>query len=212
MKKILAVFAVIIIAVSAGCYSYYVKTVKPQEQYEEAEKVFATGDYDQALELYEACGDYEDASQKASGIKAYKEGVALMEKGELKKAYKSLKKVNKDLELIKCDRLLNRCKTYQDFNFNKKSGNYVLHVKTYIKEDATIHMGAYLDEHKKAKKDLFEDATYEKIGGHIEWTVDDPDDDALRISYSYSVSEKVLTVAHFTKEGAFMQSKNYMYF
>ncbi len=234
MKKILAVFVVIIIAVAAGCYGYYAKVVKPQELYAQAEEVFAQKDYDQALDLYSQLGDYEDAKIKADGIAAYKNSIDLMGQGKLKKALKELHKVNQDMELINCDKFIHRCKLYKNMQFDRKAlskrerakeekfdrfgyyGNwettdFVIHVKTTIDEEGTVHIGAYVDENMKAKKDQYVEAGYDRTFERIEWNIDDTEDPDYSIAYSYDMINKTIRISHYAKNDGRMTNQILLY-
>ncbi|MCQ2492203.1 MAG: hypothetical protein MJ087_04095 [Lachnospiraceae bacterium] len=236
MKKILAAFAVILLAVIAGCYGYYMKVVVPQEKYAEAEAAFQEGDYKSALALYEKLGDYKDAKIKAEGIGNYYDAVELMSQGKLKKAYKKLKKVNKDADLINCDKLKNRCKTYQKMHFTIKAkaetkrvkedkfdlnfgyfgsvlnSDTILHVRTTIDEDGNVHIGAYTDTDKKENVKAYKECTYERNSKHLEWSEDNPEDDNYRYSYSYSFEEKILLVSGYTKKDGRMDYQKKYFF
>lgn len=235
MKKILAVFAVILIAVIAGCVGFYTISVKPQENYEAAEKALKDGDYKEALDKYKAAKDYEDAKVKAEAIENYNDAVELMSQGKLKKAHKKLKKVNEEAEVINCDYLKMQCKTFKKFNFTKKatgererekdskfdqfgyygsvqSTDLYIHVKTTIDEDGTVHIGAYTDTNKKENEDSYNECSYERNSKNIEWTEDDPSNDEYSIGYSYSTTDKVLKISGFTKKDGRMDYSRQIFF
>lgn len=235
MKKILAVFAVILIAVIAGCVGFYTISVKPQENYEAAEKALKDGDYKEALDKYKAAKDYEDAKVKVEAIKNYNEAIDLMGKGDLKKAYKKLKKVNKEAEVLNCDYLLMQCKTFKKLNFTKKatgerirekddkyekfgyygsvqSTDLYIHIKTTVDEEGSVHIGAYADTNKKEDENSYNECSYERHSKNIEWIEDDPSNDEYKIAYSYSTTDKVLKISGFTKKDGRMDYSRQIFF
>ncbi|MDO4460354.1 MAG: hypothetical protein Q4C42_09835 [Clostridia bacterium] len=83
-KKILTtigVVAMILAAISAIIYNYYISFIVPNSKLEAAEKATGIGNYDVAIRLYEGLGDYEDAPEKLKEVK-YKKACFLYDNGE----------------------------------------------------------------------------------------------------------------------------------
>ena len=133
-QKIAAVVLAVLL-LAAAVYFAYTNILVPAKDYEEAETLFAAGDYNGAAAAFEALGDYKDAAERVEEVKAakleaeYNDAVALMNAGNIIEAYDAFMALNGHKDSTeKAESIYD---TYKDEKFKN------------IKVGSTIFFGAY---------------------------------------------------------------------